>query len=61
LICRFVDRRHYEVGGGLMDHMADPRDAAQHALSYGVVKSGRLLVDVDQPIFLAGDDGNGHF
>jgi hypothetical protein len=47
LTCRFVDRGHYHVGGGLMDHVADTRDAAQRALSYVVMKPGRLLVDVD--------------
>jgi hypothetical protein len=43
-----------------MDHVADARDTAQRALSYLAVKPSRLPIDVDQPIFLAGDDGDWH-
>jgi len=43
-----------------MDHVAGAREAMQGALSYLTVKSGRLFIDVDQPIFLACDDNDRH-
>lgn len=60
ITCCLLDRRHYRVRGGLMDHVADARDAAQRALSDLAVKPSRLPIDVDQSIFLAGDDGDWH-
>jgi hypothetical protein len=38
ITCCFIDRRHYQVRGGLMDHVADARDTAQRALRYLAVK-----------------------
>lgn len=43
-----------------MDHVADARDPMQGALSYVTVKSDRLFVDVDQPVFLTRDNDDGH-
>ena len=44
-----------------MHHMADARNAVQRTLSDIPVKACRLLMNVDQPIFLAGNDDDGHF
>jgi hypothetical protein len=44
-----------------MHHVADARDTMQYTLSDISVKARRLLIDVDQPVFLAGDDDDRHF
>ena len=56
----FVDCRHYCGRRGLMHHMAGARNAVKRTLDNVGMKSARLFVDVDQPVFLARDDADGH-
>jgi len=43
-----------------MHHMAGTGNAMKIALGNVPMKSVRLLIDVDEPIFLARDDADGH-
>jgi hypothetical protein len=44
-----------------MHHVASVRDTMQYTLSDISVKARRLLIDIDQPVFLAGNDDDRHF
>jgi hypothetical protein len=48
----FVDRRHDPGRGSLMDHMAGPGNAVKPALRDLGMQARRLLIDVDQAVFL---------
>src|SRR3979490_1793409 len=43
-----------------MDHMARAGSSKHLALRHLVVQPTRLLVDIDQPVILTGDDDEGH-
>jgi len=44
-----------------MHHVASAWHSVQRAVRDVPVKAGRLLINVDQPIFLAGNDDDGNF
>ena len=59
--CRGLVDRSHEVGRiRLLDHMARIRHAAHLAVLDFVMQPARLLVDVDEAIVLAGEDGDRH-
>ena len=44
-----------------MNHMSGAWHSVQRTVHNVFVKAGRLVINVDQSIFLAGNDDDGHF